>query len=78
MQTKTKSNKKRKSALEAKTFSPYYVKKELKAVRWAKWKTQGTNIGIGRNLSDSLIFCVFFALCSVGFTAIISAITRLF
>ncbi len=44
-----------------KWFSISGIKKEIKRVRWPKWKTQGNQAGIGKTTGEVLIFTGFFA-----------------
>lgn len=54
---------------EDRTFSPKAVLKELKAVRWAKMKTVGKDVGVVKNFFTTVVFIAlfagFFELCSL-------------
>lgn len=57
------------------TFSPKAVLKELKAVKWAKFKTQGKDIGVAKNTLIAIVsiamFAGFFELCSLTYAALL-------
>lgn len=71
---KKKTNKVEKQPYEAAIFSPHYVISELRAVRWAKWKSSRTETGIWKNFVHVLVFVLSFiaafTLCSFAVSGI--------
>ena len=61
--------KKAKTAIEAKTFSPSFVWKELKKVSWAHLKNTSKEDGLIRNFCYVFLFtglfALFFELCAL-------------
>ena len=52
------------------------IKKETKRIRWPKWKTEGSNPGIGQNTGEVLTFVGFFAVYFVLCEFVVTFILR--